>query len=101
MLGRTTRQWDLVTDWGTRVEGVQGVFDTAAIDASELTIASTLGYYGVGRNVGAATSGRTVHTEVQEKKPMGYYAEGYQTGLPVITEPDAIYVIRVKRPTAD
>jgi hypothetical protein len=100
MLGRTTRQWDLVTDWSTRVEGATGVFDTNALDASELTIASTLGYYAVGRNVGAASSGRTIHTEVQERKPMGYFGESYQTGLSVITEPDAIYVIRVARPTA-
>lgn len=100
MLGRTERQWDLVTDWGTRVEGATGIFDTEAIDARDLTISSTLGYYGIGRNVGAASSGRTIHTEVQMKKPMGYWAEGYQTGLPVIAEPEAIYVIKVARPTA-
>jgi hypothetical protein len=99
MLGRTERQWDLVTDWGTRVEGATGVFDTEAIDASDLTISSTLGYYGIGRNVGAGGSGRTIHSEVQLKKPMGYYAEGYQAGLPILTEPEAIYIIRVQRPT--
>jgi hypothetical protein len=99
MLGRTERQWDLVTDWGTRVEGATGTFDTEAIDARELTISSTLGYYGIGRNVGAAGSGRTIHSEVQLKKPIGLFAEGYQTGLPVITEPEAIFVLRVKRPT--
>lgn len=100
MLGRTERQWDLVTDWGTRVEGATGVFDTEAIDANDLAISSTLGYYGIGRNVGAGGSGRTIHTEVQERKPMGYFGESYQAGLPVICEPEAIYIIRVKRPTS-
>ena len=100
MLGRTTRQWDLVTDWSTRVEGVPGVFDRSALEAQSLTISSTLGYYGIGRNVGAGGSGRTIYTEVQERKPKGYAGESYQCGLPVVVEPEAIVVIRVKRPTA-
>lgn len=100
MLGRTTRQWDLITDWSTRVEGVPGEFDRSALEAQSLTISSTLGYYGIGRNVGAGGSGRTVHTEVQLKKPRGYFGESYQCGHPIITEPEAIVVIRVKRPTA-
>lgn len=101
MLGRTMRMWDMVTDYGSRVEGTSGDFDREAIGAEDLTIGSTLGYYGVGRNVGAGGSGRTIYTEVQEKKPKGYYGEAYQMGLPVITEPEAIYVIRVKKPTAE
>ncbi|MEM7771966.1 MAG: major capsid protein, partial [Cyanobacteria bacterium P01_A01_bin.37] len=100
MLGRTTRQWDLVTDFSTRAEPGSGTFDRDAIDPGSLTINSTLGYYGVGRNVGSSGSGRTIFTMTQDKKPKGYYGEAYQAGLPVVTEPEAIYVIRVKRPTA-
>lgn len=100
LLGRTMRMWDMVTDYGSRVEGTSGDFDREAIGAEDLTIGSTLGYYGVGRNVGAGGAGRTVYTAVQERKPKGYYGEAYQMGLPVITEPEAIYVIRVKKPTA-
>lgn len=99
ILGRTARQWDLVTDWGTRVEGTEGVFDREAIDAQSLTISSTLGYYGLGRNVGAGGSGRSVFTEAQERKPRGYYGEAYQTALPVVTEPEAIFILTIGRPT--
>lgn len=97
MLGRTQRQWDMVTDYAARVAGS---VQNDVYNGQSLVLDSTLGYYGVGRNVGAASSGRTIHTEVQEKKPRGYYGEAYQAGLPVVTDPEAIYVIRVNRPTA-
>lgn len=97
MMGRTMRQWDMVTDFAARVaDSVQN----DVYNGQSLVLDSTLGYYGVGRNVGASGSGRTIHTEVQEKKPKGYYGEAYQTGLPVITEPEALYIIKVNRPTA-
>lgn len=69
-------------------------------DQRTIDLGNTLGYYAIGRNVGQTAPGRTIHTEVSEKKPQGLYGEAYQTGLPVVTEPDAIYVIQVLRPTA-
>jgi hypothetical protein len=100
MLGRSRLQWDMKTDYASRVEGVTGTYDPSALDVEDLTINNTLGYFGVGRNVGQGSSGRTIYTEFQGKKPVGLYGEAYQTGLPVIQEPQAIYVIQVMRPTA-
>lgn len=96
MLGRTQVMWDMKTDYAARVEGV----DMTGFDNQAIALNNTLGYYGVGRNVGQSASGRTILTEAQTRKPQGLYGESYQTGLPVITQPDAIYVIQVLRPTA-
>jgi len=96
MLGRSQRQWDMKTDYASRVEGI----DTSSFSDQAIVLSNTLGYYGVGRNVGQSSSGRTVLTEPQNRKPQGLYGEAYQAGLPVITEPDAIFVIQVLRPTA-
>lgn len=95
MLGRTQVQWDMRTDYAARVEGVE----TEDYDDQAIVLNNLLGYYGVGRNVGQSASGRTVFTEPQERKPQGLYGEAYQAGLPVITQPDAIYIIQVLRPT--
>ncbi len=99
LIGRSGLQWDMKTDYASRVDGVTGTYDPEALEVKDLTINNTLGYYGVGRNVGQSSSGRTIHTEAQMKKPVGLYGEAYQTGLPVIQEPQAIYVIQVMRPT--
>jgi hypothetical protein len=95
IVGRTERQWDMATSYAGAVDADLGDFADGAI-----VLGSTLGYYAVGRNVGQAAPGRTVFTEPQERKPAGMYGESYQTGFPVITEPQAIYVIQVMRPTA-
>ena len=100
LIGRSGLQWDMKTDYASRVDGVTGTYDASALEVKDLTINNTLGYYGIGRNVGQGSSGRTVYTESQLKKPVGLYGEAYQTGLPVIQEPQAIYVIQVLRPTA-
>jgi len=68
-------------------------------DAGVLQLPDTLGYYGIGRPAGASRPGRVVHTEISERKPIGLFGESYQTGLPVITEPEAIAVITVAPPT--
>ncbi len=99
LIGKSGLQWDMKTDYASRVDGVSGTYDPEALEVKDLTINNTLGYYGVGRNVGQGASGRTVYTEAQMKKPVGLYGESYQTGLPVIQEPQAIYVIQVLRPT--
>lgn len=97
LMGRSGLMWDMRTDFAARVDGVPTTdFDAAAFEPLQ----NTLGYYAVGRNVGQAAPGRTIYTEFQPKKPVGLFGEAYQTGLPVIQQPDAIYVIQVKRPTA-
>lgn len=100
LIGRSGLMWDMKTDYASRVDGVSGTYDPEALAVQDLTINNTLGYYGVGRNVGQGISGRTIYTEFQGKKPVGLYGEAYQTGFPVIQEPQAIYVIQVLRPTA-
>lgn len=100
MIGRSGLQWDMKTDYASRLDGVSGTYDPEALEVQDLTINNTLGYYGVGRNVGQSSSGRTIHTEAQMRKPVGLYGEAYQTGFPVVQEPQAIYVIQVMRPTS-
>lgn len=100
IVGSSGLQWDMKTDYTSRIDGVQAGYDPEAIDVEDLTISNTLGYYGVGRNVGQAASGRTIHTEAQMRKPVGLYGESYQTGFPVVQEPQCIFVIQVMRPTA-
>lgn len=61
--------------------------------ADGVNIPNTLGYVGVGRAAGQSQSGRVVVTNAYENKPPRVEAEGWQTSLPVITEPEALYVI--------
>jgi len=53
-----------------------------------------LGYTAIGRAVGQAGPGRVIRLEAFENKPPRLEAEGWQTSLPVITEPEAIAVIK-------
>ena len=55
---------------------------------------NTLGYYGVGRVEGYKKSGPIIHVDTYDKKPVSIVGEGYMTGFPVITNPEAICVIR-------
>jgi hypothetical protein len=57
------------------------------------TLENTLGYVGIGRAAGQSAPGRRIRSEHFENKPPRIEAEGWQTALPVITEPEAIYVI--------
>ena len=68
-------------------------------DSQVLQLQNSLGYYGIGRAAGQSAPGRVVTTEVKIRKPIGLYGEAYQTGFPVITEPEAIAVITVNPPT--
>lgn len=54
----------------------------------------TLGYHAVGRAAGQSEPGRVLRQEFHEDKPPRIQAEGWQTSLPVITEPEAVVVIK-------
>lgn len=62
-------------------------------DTEDLTLTETIGYVGVGRAAGQGDPGRVVRMEAKTNKPPRIEAEGWQTSLPVITEPEAIAVI--------
>jgi hypothetical protein len=55
---------------------------------------NTLGYYAIGRVEGYKNTGPIVQVETFDKKPVRIEAEGYVTGFPVITNPEAIVVIQ-------
>jgi Phage major capsid protein E len=57
------------------------------------TLEDTVGYTAIGRAAGQATPGRVIRLENREDKPPRIFSEGWQTALPVITEPEAIGVI--------
>ncbi len=53
-------------------------------------VPNTLGYHAVGRPVGEANPGRVIRMWPRDDKPPRIQAEGWQTSLPVLTEPEAI-----------
>lgn len=62
-------------------------------DDEPVMLENTLGYTAVGRPAGQARPGRRIRSEAFESKPPRIEAEGWQTSLPVITEPEALAVI--------
>ncbi len=62
-------------------------------DTGPIVINDTLGYMAVGRPAGQSVPGRVIRMEAKQDKPPRIEAEGWQTALPVITEPEAIAVI--------
>jgi hypothetical protein len=54
---------------------------------------NVLGYTAVGRPAGQANPGRVIQMFPQGNKPPRIDAEGWQVSLPVITEPEALFVI--------
>lgn len=68
-------------------------------DSSDIFEFDVLGYYGIGTNAAQDGPGRTIYTEVSRKKPVGLFGESYQTGLPVIQEPESFVVIEWLKPT--
>lgn len=60
---------------------------------AERILENTLGYHAVGRPAGQNDPGRVIRAQAFEDKPPRVVAEGWQTSLPVITEPEAIVVI--------
>ncbi|MEO0988154.1 MAG: major capsid protein [Cyanobacteria bacterium J06639_14] len=95
MVGSTQRSYDMASDYTGATD-----LDVSDFTDGAIVLDDVLGYYAVGRNAGKDSSGRTIHTWMQEKKPAGMGGESYQTGLAVLTDPQAYYVIRVQRPTA-
>lgn len=63
-------------------------------DGQYETIEGTLGYQAVGRGVGRSAPGRFVLVETKNDKPPRIEAQGWQTSLPVITEPELIGVVK-------
>ena len=53
----------------------------------------TLGYHAIGRPAGQSNPGRIIRAEAFQSKPPRIEAEGWQTSLPVVTEPEAIAVL--------
>ena len=62
-------------------------------DTNSLMVQNTLGYTAIGRATGQAAAGRAIRMEPKQDKPPRIEAEGWQTSLPVITNPEAIAVI--------
>lgn len=60
---------------------------------SEELFPDTLGYLAIGRAAGQSAPGRVIRAEAKEDKPPRIEAEGWQTSLPVIMNPEAIAVI--------
>lgn len=56
-------------------------------------VTAPLGYTAIGRGVGRSAPGRFIRVEAKNDKPPRIEAEGWQTSLPVVTEPEAIAVI--------
>jgi len=54
---------------------------------------NVLGYFAIGRPVGQPDSGRVIRMQAYEDKPPRIEAEGWQTGLPVVTDPEALTTI--------
>ena len=67
---------------------------------SPLIVPDTLGYMAIGTAAGQDSPGRVLELEaITNKKPPRIEMEGWQTSAPVITEPEAIGVIRFGTPT--
>jgi len=63
-------------------------------DNQILPIQNTLGYYGIGTAQGESTPGRISHVKaITDEKPYRLQGQAWQAGLPVVLEPEAIYVI--------
>lgn len=70
-----------------------GQNETIDLGDSERMLNDTLGYMAIGRGVGQANPGRVIRSEAFMDKPPRIKGEGWQTSLPIITEPEAIAVI--------
>lgn len=63
-------------------------------DDEPLVVENTLGYTAIGVPTGGTSSGRLSHLESFTNKPPRVVGEAWQTSLPVITEPEALVVIK-------
>ena len=67
-------------------------------DSGYKIVSDTLGYYATGLAVGETTPGRVIRSTVSTMKPVGLYSQGWETGFPVVTEPEALFVFFVNPP---
>jgi hypothetical protein len=81
-----------------RDESVIDFGDRSSLPMGGITLQDTLGYYAVGTVTGEPGPGRKYSDRIETEHPGGYRAEMIQEGLPVITEPEAIYVMMVQAP---
>lgn len=63
-------------------------------DQDPLMLPNTLGYVGIGVPTGQANPGIRLRMEAFDNKPPRVETEGWQTALPVIMDPEAIYVLK-------
>lgn len=63
-------------------------------DGEQNLITDTLGYTAIGRAAGQSEPGRVIRAEHFENKPPRIEGEAWQTSFPVITEPEAIGVLK-------
>ena len=70
-----------------------GQDETVIAEDSVRVIPSTVGYTAIGRAVGQSDPGRVLWLESYNNKPPRIEGEAYQTSLPVITDPEAVYVL--------
>lgn len=70
--------------------------DESIVDEGDVIeiVPSVLGYVGVGVAAGQDTPGRVVRAETKDDKPPRVQAEGWQTSLPVILEPESMGVLK-------
>lgn len=62
-------------------------------DVQPFMLPNTLGYVGIGRPANRATPGRAAVIEYNDGKGAPIMGQAWQTSLPVISNPEAIYVI--------
>jgi len=63
-------------------------------DDENLHLPDTLGYAAIGFAAGQGSQGRVIHMEHKMNKPPRLVAEGWQTTLPVITDPEAMAALK-------
>ena len=62
-------------------------------DGDPFFLYDTLGYHAVGRAAGQDDTGRVLHLDVKTNKPPRIEGESWQTALPIITDPEAVFVV--------
>ncbi len=60
---------------------------------SEELFPDTIGYLAIGRAAGQSAPGRVIRAEMKEDKPPRIEAEGWESSLPVLLNPESIFVI--------
>lgn len=73
--------------------GTTGQDESIDFGDSEELFPDTLGYLAIGKGAGQSAPGRVLRAEAKEDKPPRIEAEGWQTTLPVVLHPEAIFVV--------